>query len=215
MKTLENAAGKEIQFHAGDVLKCVLRGAPFVWRIKQPWQFVRVPRFPVAFSVLSGILWWVMTELKVMHAVREAPPPKRFGLPFAVSLLADSAFFVVMNAVIMGVFWIILKQFNNRSIKNSGGTWLAGARRVSYFSTVFQPLFFLILAAPFFAQSYVTSPAWAEHAFLVGLVCAAIIRLAAAFQSMRHETGGSILAGLLASVFCLDLWGSFVPIVFG
>jgi hypothetical protein len=210
MKTLENPPGKEIQFHAGDVLKCVLRGAPFVWRIKQPWQLVRVPRFPVAFSVLSGILWWVMTQLKVMHAVREAPPLKRFGLSFAVSLLADSAFLVGMNAVIMGAFWIILRQF-----KNSGGTCLAGARRVSYFSTVFQPLFFLILAAPFFAQSYVTSSAWSEHAFLVGLVCAAIIRFAAAFQSMRHETGGSILAGLVASVFCLDLWSSFVPIVLG
>ncbi|MHC4620407.1 MAG: hypothetical protein ACYTEQ_21875 [Planctomycetota bacterium] len=210
------AFGKKTHLGVIDVFGCVLRIAPFVWRNQPvPWHTMRVPGFPIAFSLLSGLIWAVTSQVKAMQVVQHPVSLQQFVFPFIGSLIVSGAFFVALNGIIMGAFWVVLTQFKSKSGESGSGTSLAGAQRVSYFSTFFQPIFFLILALPFLIQRRVGFVTWVEYTLLVSLAGSGLIRLVAAFQSMRRETGGSILAGLLASLLCFDLWGTFLPIAWG
>lgn len=206
---------KKKAFSSLDVIKSVLTGAPFIWRNEAvPWHLVTVPRFPVAFSLLSGIFWAVLSKVKAIQ-VQESVALKEVIFGLITGSVISGGFFIVLNVVIMGGFWLVLETFKNRYAEKDSGTLIAGAQRVLYFSTFFQTVFFLFMGVSYLAGTYVGASDWLEYPLLLGFLGFGTLRLMAVFQSMRNETRGSVFAGLFAMFFCFDLWGTFVPIVFG
>ena len=194
---------KEItQLGLGGVLKYILRGAPFYWRgDRVPWKSVRVPRFPFVFSLLSGIFlgvfhYWVV----IFYCFGSGSIDKGELLGWLIYSCCVGIIFLVLNCLIMAGFWIVLTAFDKSLI-----FWSGGARRVAYFSTFFQMIFFLGIIAAFFLEAFFR-PIAKGRVFLLVATIFGIIRLLAVFQSMRHETDGSTSAGLLGLIPCLDVW---------
>lgn len=199
----------------GGVLKYILRGAPFFWRSDRvPWKSVRVPRFPFVFSVLSGIFWGVVSF--VVISARYGPETINKGElieQLIGTCIVSIIIFLVLNCLIMAGFWIVLTSFNKSLIQDVEPNFCSGGvRRVAYFSTFFQPIFFLGIIVAFLLEACLY-PIAKGRIFLLVTTIFGIIRLLAVFQSMRHETDGSALAGLLGLIPCLDVWLVFFTIL--
>ena len=115
---------KEItQLGLGGILKYVLRGAPFYWRSDRvPWKSVRVPRFPVVFSILSGIFWGVFSFVVISFLYGSESIDKGELLVGLMYLCCVGIIiFLVLNCLIMAGFWIVLTPFDKSLIFWSGG----------------------------------------------------------------------------------------------
>lgn len=200
-------------FGIAGVLRRVARGAPFVWRSEDlAWDLVRVPRFPAAFSALAGALAMVINISKAGQAAHEPLTATAFLLTVFVSLIGGAVLFAGLNVVIMGGFWLSLSVFKSRGPENTGSALLAATQRVSYFSTVFQPLLILMFVGLFLAESHVAPFGSVAHALALGVLAFGILRLMAVFQSMRRETGGRVSAGLSGMLFCFDVWAILLQV---
>ena len=120
---------------------------------------------------------------------------------FGVLILAT------LNFVLALWFAFMLKIFGFFSKKKL--ECVSGAQRISYFSTVFQPILFLTLALDVLLDGYFNYAGWFMSTSVAIMVFAGIVRLLAVFQSMRREAGGSVWAGLLAIILCFDVWFIF------
>ena len=201
---------KEItQLGLGGILKYVLRGAPFYWRSDRvPWKSVRVPRFPVVFSILSGIFWGVFSFVVISFLYGSESIDKGELLVGLMYLCCVGIIiFLVLNCLIMAGFWIVLTPFDKSLI-----FWSGGGRRVAYFSTFFQMIFFLGIVVSYLLEAFFY-PIAKGRIFLLVTTIFGIIRLLAVFQSIRHETEGSTSAGLLGLIPCLDVWIMFFCIL--
>ena len=198
------------RFSIWAILKFALRGAPFSWKyISTPWKSVQPPNFPILFTVLSGVLFIIPPlEMSISIAVRQ----EGFELGGLVSTyLLQGAFGVLilatLNFVLALWFAFMLKIFGFFSKKKL--ECVSGAQRISYFSTVFQPILFLTLALDVLLDGYFNYAGWFMSTSVAIMVFAGIVRLLAVFQSMRREAGGSVWAGLLAIILCFDVWFIF------
>jgi len=130
-----------------------------------------------------------------------------FVLALLFALVVGVCILATLNLMLALWFAVILKIFSFFSKKRL--ECVLGAQRVSYFSTIFQPILFITLAVGVLLDGYFNHAGWFMFTSGAVMVSAGIIRLFAVFQSMWRETSGSIWAGLLAIILCLDVWFIF------
>lgn len=214
MNSETNSEKETKQFCLGDVLKYVLHGAPFYWRNDHvPWRLVRVPRFPIAFSILAGIFASIPNFVMATHHTQKPIDKFEIVIALIVSLPIVIIIFLAFNYLIMAGFLIILGRFNKSLEQDDKLSLRAGVQRVSYFSTVFQVLLFFVYASSYVLVDYYKLTGWRAHTLMGTIVFFCIVRLLSVFQSMKYEAHWSISAGLLALISCFDVWFVFCGII--
>lgn len=200
----------EKTFSMWDVIKYALGWAVFSEKRRNiPWKCIHTPRFPLFFSSLGAAFYMI----PIVFAGNTDIPGKEHLIPVNgflagfVSFFGYVCFFSFFNLFLQLCFMLDLKLFT--VVADAQIQVTLGAQRVSYFSTLFQPILFF---GPGLAMANICGlhiPDWVAHsAVLVAVVCCAA-RLLVIFQTMRAETGGCVWPGLLALIPCLDVWFIF------
>jgi hypothetical protein len=209
---------KKGEFRLRDVFIYLLQSVRFYWLHRDiPWRQVRVPSFPVGFTVLSGFFYELPVLIKAASRVQEPFNLAKFLVAIIVCLAFGSAVFFTLNLIIRGAFEIILRRFKKDGEGAAEYSPKLGAQRVCYFSSVFQLLLFFVYAGSYILDSHYKLMGWGAHVLFATILLFCIIRLLAVFQSMRYETDGSTSAGLLALIPCFDVWlflgGTIIPCI--
>ena len=203
---------------ARGTLKLIAHGIPIKGLSKEKiWLDIETPVFPIGFTLLGFLLYalaFMLAQSEIEYTDSELVD---------VTLrwtLKKGGFLLLVNVILMIWLMLILQIF--KTISGVSVSVIRGARRVLYFSTIFQSIMpFLVMIA--FGDLLGRFYSYGEHGFwslvllpkildvsypLIFFLIAlsAFARILCVFQGVRLETSGSIFPAILSIVACIDSW---------
>jgi len=201
------------------VIKYAILGVPIsIKHLDYSWKEILTPRFPVFFSLLPTLVAILLGAIIGPWATEDVYVPQSesilvriIGLVEAVpySIIAYVTLFswmpFVINLLSLGWCALILLFFKLITKKDIQIT--QAAQRATYFSAFFQSIFFTFYSClpGLFVDPHSAVTFGSAFVWLV-VYCLGMVRVIAVVQSMRLETNGSILGGLLSGLLCVDVW---------
>ncbi len=196
------------------VLWYALKGMPiYIKHLKTPWRSLRVPRFPIGFCILGGLLYVLpLFAFPSEQEVQMSSISDRVMFSIAGAI---ACFMVLVVLDTLFLLWCILLLKIYGRLSSIPTQTVVGSQRVVYFSAVYQPvvpLFFGLAWASL--PGHLNIPYAIEWLVVNILLLAVIVRIMVIFQGMRRESDGSICVGLLSLLPCLDIWVAILFVFF-
>jgi magnesium-transporting ATPase (P-type) len=179
----------------------ILKGAP-LRKIgsQEEWSSIHTPNFPIAFSIVSGFFLYLPGLIKGIPR-NQSFNLQHFIIASLIATITGAIICILLNLLMKASYKVILKRFINPNQDAK-----IGSRRVLYFSSFYQIVMFFVFSILYLLQIFYNQPKINIYSIIL-LPLVIIVRLLSVFQATRHETNNSYLAGLLAILPCLDVWG--------
>ena len=196
------------------VCKLIFQGVPL--RLKplgNDWDKIDVPKFPVFFTILSMVLYALAfgyvnyqsgyetsNDIIIMYALQESV---RYGIIIFLS-----------SAVLYAVSAVIIRGGKKCGIFAA----LVGARKVTYFSSFFQPFLFsflILIYGSTFKSLYDLPilPIFIDlltdilyPMLLIGVIFLSLLRIIYALKTIFLETSKHYVFNYLVILCCFDSW---------
>lgn len=201
---------KGTYFSLINVISNIFHGAPFFLRKDLLWGKIRVPPFPIFFSILSGILLYFPFFMKTYRM-----EVSRTG--YQASLNVIDVIYKFLFSCVIGILLIVILNFINliwyRNIikyfqeKHNlvSENYIVGSQRILYYSSFYQLLLFIAFIAVYWASLYFTSYIIDIFTVII-IIFFGIIRLFSVIRGMLYEVNGSKIPALYSTFLCFDVW---------